>query len=182
MNQLIEIVKPAIKILRSSPTTLGSVDYYMVIFDEVAFSVNKHGSIDDWFQEYEHDVTDYIGEDNFIYPIYVLHCTDPRNGENIIPLGEKELGTKQFSTNRTDCDDGVIQHCIAIKEAFNSVYIKSGFHYYMVQDDKRNNMPTSWDSMSNIYGGKYSFLSVPRIEFWSLYHSMLKIWNDRITQ
>jgi hypothetical protein len=182
MNQLIEIVKPAIKILKSSPTSLGSVTYYMVIFDEVIFSVHKHGSIDDWFQEYGYDVTEYIGEDNFNYPIYMLHCTDPENGETIISLVEKKPSTKQFSTNRTDCDSGVIQHCIAIEEAFDFVYIKSGFHYYMVWDNKRNNMPTSWDSMSNIYDGKYSFLSVPRIKFWSLYHSMLKIWNQQVAR
>lgn len=178
MNQLVEIAKPVIKILRSSPTSLGSVNYYMVVFDEIVFSINKHGSIDDWFQEYEYDVTEYIGDDNFNYPIYILHCTDPRSGENIIPLVEKEPGTKQFSTNRINCDDGMIQHCIAIREDFDLVHIKSGLHYWMVyDDDNRNNMPTSWDSMSNIYGGEYSFLSVPRIEFWSLYHSMLEIWN-----
>ena len=35
--------------------------------------------------------------------------------------------------------------------------------------------------MSRIYGGEYSFLSVDRIRFWSIYQSALKIWTEQVT-
>jgi hypothetical protein len=45
MKKPIEIIEPAIKILKSSPSSLGWIDCYMVIFDRTAFPAGKYGNI-----------------------------------------------------------------------------------------------------------------------------------------
>ena len=181
MKQPIKIIEPEIKILKSGSSSLGNINCFMVVFDKTVFSAEKYRNLDERFKENENCISDKIREDDFEYPIYVLHSASIGKSNDITPLVKKEPNTKQFSTNTANCDTTPIEHCIAIRETFDLVYVKSGFHYWYVCDPKGNDTPYSWDSMSRIYGGEYSFLSVDRIRFWSIYQSALKIWTEQET-
>jgi hypothetical protein len=181
MKQPIEIIEPEIKILKAAPNTGGYINCFMVLFDKTAFPVEKYGNLEEWLQENEGDISDAICDDDFEYPIYVLHFANIDAGDDIIPLIEKDIYIKQFSTNIVLYDSALTSHCIASVEAGGFVYIKSGCHYWSACSQEGYNGPISYNSMSKIYGGEYSFLKIDRVRFWSIYQSALKIWTEQVT-
>ena len=181
MKQPIEIIEPEIKILKALPSTGGNIECFMTIFDKTAFPVKKYGNLKEWIQENENYISDIIGDDGFEYPIYVVHSSVICEGDEIVPLEEQGVGIEKFSTNTMYYESSLKSHCIAIKEAVDLLYIKSGFHYWSACGQKGYDGPCDYDSMSQIYGGEYSFLSVDRTRFWPIYQSALKIWTEQVT-
>ena len=181
MKQPIKIIEPEIKILKTSPDTGGNIECFMTIFDKVAFPVEKYGNLEEWVQENENYISDIIGDDGFEYPIYVLHSSVICEGDEIIPLEEQGVGIEKFSTNIMYYDSSLKSHCIATKEAVDLLHIKSGFHYWSACGQQGYDGPCDYDSMSQTYRGEYSFFSVDRIRFWSIYQSALKIWTEQVT-
>jgi hypothetical protein len=181
MKQPIEIVNPEMKILKSAPWSLVSIDCCMVIFDKAVFSIENYGDVENWFQENENYITDNIREDDFEYSIYVIHSEIIAEGDNIVPLLEKEASNKKFVKNIVLYDSSLMSHCLGIFEEDNTLYIKSGFHYWNACDQKGYTGPTSYDLMSKIYDGDYRFLMVNRSKFWQLYYPMLKNWTEQVT-
>jgi hypothetical protein len=175
------ISTPEIKILKDAPDTAGNIDCFMVIVDRTVFPVEKYGNLDEWFEENEGYILDGIRDDDFKYPVYVLHFASIDEGDDIIPLIEKDIYLKQFSTNIVFYDSSLTSHCIATIETDDSIYIKSGCHYWSACNQKGYDGPTSYDSMSKIYDGEYSFLKIDRNRFWSLYYSALNVWTVEVT-
>jgi hypothetical protein len=159
---------PKLKILSSNKSSLGTISYYFVIYDEDDFSDYP----DNWIDNHESEIADEI-EFIFEHPIYILYKSANNRAERIKPIFEFKQGN-QFSKNITSFDSGIIAHCVAFKLESGILSIKSGFHYWSASD--KYDGPISWSTMEKIYDGRFKYFYVKNDQFWDVYNKKLKEW------
>ena len=165
-----EIQNPEIELLKSSPSSLGTINYYMALFD--ALNVSE-------FESKIEVLSENIDDEENHYPFFLLHSTSTR-GEPIIPLKKARANESQFCVNRTNTDSALKYHCLAYKNKGDRVSLKSGFHSWQVSDSSDERMPIGWDTMDQMDGEVYFLVNMLSERFWSQYESALKSWVQLI--
>ena len=163
-----EITNPQLRIIQSNPSSLGTFDDYIVLYDKVDF---KNVEIAPWFDENEGIIADELYETAHYNNIFVIHSTSSR-GEGINIL-KKSKDTSIF--NRINCDSVLTYHCIAIKTISNFVIIRTGFHEVLVFEGFKME-GFKWNEMNNISNG-YQELKVDKNIFFSLYEEQVEVWK-----
>jgi len=169
MTDCIEIFKPVIKVLVSEASSLGTINYNMVVFDEV------------WAPEFDlkyFDLAQNIDDQDNHQPYYLLHSTSTR-GEAIKRIGSESTSGNIFSINRVNLDSIILYHCLAYRNTDGFVYLKSGFHSWVATDDVDMRFPRDWDSMDSMNGDCHCIIKIERNSFWRAYLEGLRSWDKK---
>ena len=161
-----EIKEPVFHILESLPSSLGCLSYNMVLFDR------KHESE---FLSRSKDLVDNIDDEENYHPFFLIH-SNTSNGDPIILLNED----CQFSINRTDYDSILRFHCLAYQIKKDYIYLKSGFHSWILGSDNPEdlNRPYDWNSMDNMNGEIHFIVKLKIESFWKGYREVVKEWKS----
>ena len=169
MIKQFEIRRPIICVLKSPPSTLGSIGYNMVLFDdehEVAFR--------DQMDELAEDIDD---QENY-YPFFLLHSTSSW-GDSIDPLNPRSNET-QFRINQTNVDSVLLFHCLACRNQELNVLLKSGFHSWAVSESPDKSRPSCWDSMNSMNGNIHLSVTIDSLMFWRTYCDAIDEWKAEV--
>ncbi|XRE42886.1 hypothetical protein ACIVBQ_001090 [Tenacibaculum discolor] len=162
-----KIKNPQLKIIKTSPSTLGTVDYHIVIYD----STNLKDGLFDKFNEFE--IAEEIYETGEFKGFYVIHSSSTR-GADIIPLSDNH-----FSCNRINCDSILSYHCLAIKSNETELTLRTGFHEIHPSLNILHEV-YDWDSMSTISNG-FLEIEVDKHVFLKLYKKQIDEWKEKVT-
>jgi hypothetical protein len=166
---MIKIIKtPRLKIIKTLPSTLGNIDYHIVIYDESILGANNH-----WNELKEAEVADWIYEKAVYQDIYVIHSTSTR-GEKITPISNFSNG---FSSNRINCDSILSYHFLATKYIQQHIHIRTGFHENSPEHSPSLSI-NNWESMSKISNGFHE-LKLDKNQFISIYQEQIQLWNKQ---
>ena len=150
------ITNPKIKLIQTHPSSLGNVDYYMVIYEAHEFS-------DTWFCEHGYQIAENIYDEIFELNIFILHATSDR-GEAIVPISKGGLLLK----TRIDCDSVLSFHLI--EYSLNKELLVFNTDIYESLDFKSpQTMP--------INSLRLKTFSLEKSIFWSLYEKALLEWD-----
>lgn len=166
----IEIQNPVIKLLKSSPSSFGTICFHMVLFD-----TSELPEFESKIEVLSEDIDD---EDNH-FPFFLLHSTTTR-GEPIVPLIEERKEQSQFTLNRTNTDSVLRYYCLADKAEGDSVLLKSGFHSWQAAEKRDERMPVDWKGIDNMEGGTHFLVNLQKERFWPIYTSALIGWFKMI--
>ncbi len=167
--------------IQTAPSSLGRVDEILVVFDEADFPAVEESEADGytmaWFEANQAEFGQDLDDDDFPHPVYVLHSSANKMAATISPI--VELGPDQTAFSKNVClyDSALTAHCLALFEEGDSMYIKSGFHYWHAWAEYDG--PTSWSTMNLIYDGFYRYLKLDKASFWKQYFSAIKEWEQR---
>jgi hypothetical protein len=169
---MINLINPKIKIMDSTPGSLGSIDYYMVMSDEHEFipDIDNYDKLAENFES-KPMVKNKQFDDTFL----ILHSTNPSWGEQIKPL---KVNDQLFSSNITAYDECLTHHCLALKLDLDRFIIKSGT-YLTCENEVA---PSSFLDMPLIdhYQVQVREFTINKEIFWSLYSEAVKEWAEHV--
>ncbi len=167
-----DILKPVLRIIKSNPSTLGTEDYYIILYDESDFNdLDKEL----WFKENELEIFEELYETAEYKNIYVIHSSTSR-GEDIKILNER----KNISIyNRVNCDSILSYHCLALKLDETKLILRTGFHetHPKIGDSE---LPFSWNMMNKL-SNNYKEIEVDKDVFFKDYNKIIEKWKKEIT-
>ena len=159
---------PQLKIIETLPSTLGTVDYHIVIYE----NTNLKESLFDTFNEFE--IAEEIYETGEFEGFYVIHSSTSR-GADITPISNEI----HFSCNRINCDSIISYHCLAIKSNENELALRTGFHEIHPNINITQEI-YDWNSMPNISNG-FLEINIDKNKFFELYQKQIEEWKQRVT-
>lgn len=161
---MIKIIKaPKLKIIKTIPSTLGNIDYHIVIYDESILGSNNY-----WDELKEAEVAESIYEKAVYQDIYVIHSTSTR-GEPITPISNFSNG---FSFNRINCDSILAYHFLATQQTQQHIHIRTGFHESQPEYNPYL-IINNWESMSNISNGFHE-IKLDKNQFSPIYQEQIE--------
>ena len=172
LNRQLEIRQPIIWVLTSPPSTLGTIDYNMVLFE------SEHNST---FRRQMGELAENISDQEDCYPFFLLHSTTTW-GQSITPLQSRSPSETQFCINRTNTDSVMLYHCLACRNLESNVLLKSGFHSWPVQENSDELLPSSWDSMKNMNGDVHFSVKINSVQFWRTYSIAVSKWRTEVVE
>lgn len=185
MNEIYKIVDPEIKVIKTLPSSLGRIDYFMVLFEKSS-SKEYFPSVNQELGEAWSDMPDYqvairVDDDDFELPIFVLHARGICRSEEPKAFQQLNDGEECFNKNVTSFDSAITLHCVSFRDKSGVTSIRTGFHYFQAGDSKPDSGPTSWDSMVDIYEQDFKEINVESKLFWKEYNVQSRVWS-RICQ
>ncbi len=165
-----KIEHPEFRIIRTMPSTLGTVDYYIIIYEKLDF--NDSNLLEG---KNEAEIAENIYESGVYQGFYVIHSSTTR-GEEIDILNQ---GKKLFCYNRINCDSILSYHCLVIKADETSLKLRTGFHEIQPEMNISETI-YDWNSMMKISNG-YQEIEVNRDTFFKLYEEQVEVWKTQIT-
>lgn len=165
------ISNPVLRFINSAPSSLGTIDYFIVLYDE-----GELGSYysTNWWKEHEFEVAEELYETAEYQGVYVIHASGTR-GQNIYPL---EKDQEQLAYNRINCDSILSYHCVAIKTEKQVVHLRTGFHE-TYPDDHPASLLFDWGSMDEV-SNRYQEIEVDKDLFFEYYEKVIKVWKEKV--
>ncbi len=177
-----EIQLPRFRVIQTHPGSLGSINYFFVMYDESDFDVHKESSETvkslAWLDANSFNIAEEIDDEMFDEPIYVLHATANNRAEPSDPINELQSGNRFFQRNLTCIDSGLIAHCLAIKSEANFVVVRTCFHHWLASDKVKYDGPESWGTMFRVFGTNVKEVKIKSREFWTEYGVAIKKWKE----
>lgn len=158
------IKHPEFKIIRTSPSSLGTIDFHIIAYEK--------NELDIWKEVNEYEIAEEISETGEYKGFYVIHSSTTR-GQDIFTLD----GHKEFVFNRTNCESILSYHCLAIKVDGSCLNLRTGFH-----DSSDNHIENinDWNSITKISNG-YQEIEFSKDNFYKLYDRKVDEWKKHIT-
>ena len=157
------IENPEFEFIKTLPSTLGTVDFHVVIYEKSDFKNLGRFSADKLSE-----VAEEIYETGEYKGFYVIHSSSSR-GDRINTLENYEDG---FYSNRINCDSILSYHCLAIKNEKLVLKIRSGFHE-ICPGKNLLEIVNDWDTMERISNG-FQEIEVNKEVFIKLYEEKMK--------
>ena len=164
-----------IKVMDSDPSSLGTINYYMVMSDADNFPEGV-SNLDKLICTFPNNLNREF-EDVF----FVLHNTNSSLGDQIAPLSVTDQGSDQFTSNIVVYDECNEHHCLAVTQDSEICSLISG-SYLVCFSDK------IIDSYQELlaHDDFYSPLNMCRVnkkQFWQSYGVAVEQWvkNVKIT-
>ncbi len=158
------IKHPEFKIIRTSPSSLGTIDFYIIAYEKTEFDI--------WKELNENEIAEEIYETGEYKGFYVIHSSTTR-GEDISTLD----GKKEFVFNRINCESILSYHCLAIKVDGSYLNLRTGFHE---SSNSRIGKIIDWNSITEISNG-FQEIEFVKDEFYKLYNRKVDEWKKQIT-
>lgn len=165
---MIHIQTPALRIIKTLPSSLGTVDWHIVLYDLTALHEPEP---EKWIEDNEHEIAEDIYESAHYLGVYIIHSTTTR-GEDIRPLDEQADGA---TFNRINLDSVLSFHCLAVQTVGNNLQVRTGFHEAFPDVDF-STLPFQWDQMDRLSNG-FQALQVNKETFFALYFQAIENWN-----
>ena len=166
---ILKIDNPQLKIIETLPSTLGVIDYYIVLYD-------KNDQNDNLLNKPNaYEIAEEIYETGEFNGFYVIQASSSR-GEDIKPLAEDSC----FCYNRVNCDAVLSYHILAIKQNGTELHLRSGFHE-IHPSAIISKQVYDWNSMSNISNG-FIEIEVNAQAFFKLYNKQIRKWQLHVTR
>ena len=162
-NKMKIIKNPEFKFIKTNPSTLGTVDFYIVIYKKSDFS-----GLDSMLDLKESEIAEEIYETGEYKGFYVIHSSSNR-GDSINLLENYRDG---FYSNRVNCDSILSYHCLAIKNEQSGFKIRTGFHEAN-SEVNLSRIINDWNSMTNVSNGFHE-IEVNKEAFVQLYEKQIK--------
>lgn len=166
---MIKIENPQFKIIETLPSTLGTVDYYLCLYDKIDTREDIFDKID------ASEIAEELYETGMYSGIYVIHSSTTR-GEDINPLSKDN----HFCCNRINCDSILIYHCLAMKNNEGQLILRTGFHESHPSFNI-SKMVYDWDSLINVSNG-FLELEINNHVFFKLYQEEIKKWRQEVSK
>ncbi|TVZ47496.1 hypothetical protein JM82_2106 [Olleya sp. Hel_I_94] len=166
-----KIENPGFRIIKTLPSTLGTVDFHIVMYEKLDFSDDEV-----WKGVNESEIAEEIYESGEYKGFYVIHSSTTR-GEDINTLDDSE---KLFCFNRINCDSILSYHCLATRSDETGFKLRIGFHE-MHPEMSLPKIINDWNSMANISNG-FQEIKINKDTFFELYQKQVEIWKKQITR
>jgi len=165
-----KIENPEFRIIKTTPSSLGTVDYHIVIYEKSDFNNS------DLLQEKnESQIAEGIYESGEYHGFYVIHSSTTQ-GEDIETLSQDE---KLFCNNRINCDSILSYHCLSIRDDETKLKLRTGFHE-IHPEMNLSEIIYDWNSMIKI-SNRYKEIEVNKDVFFKLYKEQVEKWKKQVT-